>query len=156
ALQLFTAPSISLRLHIVSQHNFMTRPLNIIVNFFANHIEDRRILTTSPAQQDIDVDSSPFRSKHFMPVFSDLWYLCHNWPVRVQQLIARHPAFIRKFVKICQVFAYINPNMRVASSHVECETDVWTRVFNTKVSLSPVIKVYGEAFAFANPTQLVD
>ncbi|KAG2336276.1 hypothetical protein BDR05DRAFT_1006022 [Suillus weaverae] len=91
-----------------------------------------------------------------MPVFSDLWYLCHNWPVRVQQLIARHPAFIRKVVKVCQVFAYINPNMRVASSHVECETDAWIRVFNTKVSLSPVIKVYGEAFAFPNPTQLVD
>ncbi|KAG2337077.1 hypothetical protein BDR05DRAFT_1048825 [Suillus weaverae] len=54
-LQLFTAPSVAL--HIVSQHDLMTRLLDIIINFFTDHIEDKHILTTSPAQQDIDVDS---------------------------------------------------------------------------------------------------
>ncbi|KIK46138.1 hypothetical protein CY34DRAFT_800850 [Suillus luteus UH-Slu-Lm8-n1] len=127
--------------------------LNLIVNFFTNHIEDKHILTTPPAKQDIDVESTPFRSKRFMPVFSDLRYLCHNRPV--QQLIARHPAFIRKFVEVCQVFRCINPNKRVASNHVEYEADAWISVFNVTLSLSRVIKVYGEAFAFANPTQLV-
>jgi E3 ubiquitin-protein ligase UBR1 len=151
ALQLFTAPSVAL--HIVSQHDLMTRLLDLIVNFFTNHIEDKHILTTPPAKQDIDVESTPFRSKRFMPVFSDLRYLCHNRPV--QQLIARHPAFIRKFVKVCQVFMCINPNKRVASNHVEYEADAWISVFNVTLSLSRVIKVYGEAFAFANPTQLV-
>lgn len=151
ALQLFTAPSVAL--HIVSQHDLMTRLLDLIVNFFTNHIEDKHILTTPPAKQDIDVDSTPFRSKRFMPVFSDLRYLCHNRPV--QQLIARHPAYIRKFVKVCQVFMCINPNKRVASNHVEYEADAWISVFNVTLSLSRVIKVYGEAFAFANSTQLV-
>ncbi|KAJ8593596.1 hypothetical protein M405DRAFT_731193 [Rhizopogon salebrosus TDB-379] len=151
ALQLFTAPSVAL--HIVRHHDLITRLLDIIVNFFTNHITEKHILATPAAKQEIDVDSPPFRSKRFMPVFSDLRYLCHNRPV--QQLIARHQPFIRKFVKVCQVFMCINPNKRVASSHVEYETDVWISVFNVTLSLSRVIKVYGEAFAFATPAQLV-
>jgi len=151
ALQLFTAPSVAM--HIVCQHDLVTRLLDIIVNFFTNHIANKHILTTSSGSQDIDVESPPFRSKRFMPVFSDLRYLCHNRPV--QQLIARHPPFIRKFVKVCQVFMCINPNKRIASSHIEYESDVWISVFNVTLSLSRVIKVYGEAFAFATPAQLV-
>ncbi|KAG2028342.1 hypothetical protein BDR03DRAFT_883465 [Suillus americanus] len=88
-----------------------------------------------------------------MPIFSDLRYLCHNRPV--QQLIAHHPAFIHKFVRYAKSSCGINPNKRIASSHVEYETDVWISMFNVTLSLSCVIKVYGEAFASVNPMQLV-
>lgn len=151
ALQLFTAPSVAL--HIACHHDLITRLLDIIVNFFTNHIVDKRILTMPSEPREIDVESPPFRSKRFMPVFSDLRYLCHNRPV--QELIARHPPFIRKFVDVCQVFMCINPNKRIASSHIEYESDVWISVFNVTLSLSRVIKVYGEAFAYATPAQLV-
>lgn len=49
----------------------------------------------------------------------------------------------------------INPNKRAATSHVEFETDGWISVFNVALSLSRVIKVYGEAFAHATPAELV-
>ncbi|KAG2742887.1 hypothetical protein P692DRAFT_20878924 [Suillus brevipes Sb2] len=75
-----------------------------------------------------------------MLVFSDLRYLFHNRSV--QQLTAHHPAFVRKFVKVCQVFT---PNKRIASSHAEYEADSWISMFNVTLSLSQVIKVYGEA-----------
>lgn len=50
----------------------------------------------------------------------------------------------------------INPNKRAATSHVEFETDGWISVFNVTLSLSRVIKVYGEAFQYATPAELVE
>lgn len=49
----------------------------------------------------------------------------------------------------------INPNKRAVASHVEYETDVWISVFNVTLSLSRVIKVYGEAFSRATVAELV-
>lgn len=154
ALQLFTVPSVAN--HIVRYHDLVARLLDIIINFFTNHIVDKRILN-APANAsevtELDVDSFPFKSKRFMPIFSDLRYLCHNEPV--QQLIARNPSFIRKFAKVCQLFMCIHPNKRAATNHVEYETDAWISVFNVTLSLSRVIKVYGEAFSWATPSQLM-
>lgn len=155
ALQLFTVPSVAS--HIVQRHDLVTRLLDIIIHFFTNHIVDKRIVTTRTTSTEIgelDVESPPFKSKRFMPVFSDLRYLCHNGPV--QQLIAQNDAFVRKFAKVCQLFMCVHPNKRAATNHVEYETDAWISVFNVTLSLSRVIKVYGEAFAWATPFQLVD
>lgn len=88
-----------------------------------------------------------------MPVFSDLRYLCHNEPV--QDLIAHNRDFILLFSKTCQLFMCINANKRAANSHVEYETDAWISVFNVTLSLSRVIKVYGEAFSRATIAELV-
>lgn len=49
----------------------------------------------------------------------------------------------------------VNPNKRAVTSHVEYETDAWISVFNVTLSLSRVIKVFGEAFIKANASQLV-
>ncbi|KAI0307463.1 hypothetical protein B0F90DRAFT_1828673 [Multifurca ochricompacta] len=151
ALQLFTVPSAAL--HIVQFYNIVTRILNIITAFFTNQISDRRIHYPASAVSEVDVDSEPFKSKRFMPVFSDLRYLCHNEPV--QRLIARRHEFITQFAQTCQLFMCINPNKRAANSHVEFETDGWISVFNVTLSLSRVIKVYGEAFQYATPAELV-
>jgi E3 ubiquitin-protein ligase UBR1 len=88
-----------------------------------------------------------------MPVFSDLRYLCHNEPV--QELIAHNREFLVLFAKTCQLFMCINPNKRAATSHVEYETDAWISVFNVTLSLSRVIKAYGEAFSRATISELV-
>lgn len=151
ALQLFTVPSAAL--HIVQYYSIVTRILNIITAFFTNQISDRRINYPATAVAEVDVDSEPFKSKRFMPVFSDLRYLCHNEPV--QRLIARRHEFITQFAQTCQLFMCINPNKRAANSHVEFETDGWISVFNVTLSLSRVIKVYGEAFQYATPAELV-
>jgi len=50
----------------------------------------------------------------------------------------------------------LNPNKRAVDSHVEYETDAWISVFNVTLSLSRVIKVFGEAFARATTVELVD
>ncbi|KAF8837246.1 hypothetical protein BDN67DRAFT_1014026 [Paxillus ammoniavirescens] len=155
ALQLFTVPSVAS--YIAWHHDLVTRLLDIIINFFTNQIADKRILaTTTPTSEgaELDIESFPFKSKRFMPVFSDLRYLCHNEPV--QQLIAHNPSFILKFAKVCQLFMCIHPNKRAVTSHVEYETDAWISVFNVTLSLSRGIKVYGEAFAWATPSQLID
>ncbi|KAH9927415.1 uncharacterized protein BXZ73DRAFT_90700 [Epithele typhae] len=136
ALQLFTVPSIAL--YIVRHHSI---------------IQDKRIIFPPDPDAEIDVDTFPFKSKRFMPVFSDLRYLCHNEPV--QQLIAHNREFIIQFAKTCQIFMCINPNKRAASSHVEYETDAWISVFNVTLSLSRVIKVYGEAYSKATVRELI-
>lgn len=151
ALQLFTVPSVAL--YIVRQHNIVSRLLSIITSFFTNQIQNKRIIHPPSPGVEIDVDTFPFKSKRFMPVFSDLRYLCHNEPV--QQLIAHNREYIAHFSKTCQIFMCVNPNKRASASHVEYEADAWISVFNVTLSLSRVIKVYGEAFARATVSELV-
>lgn len=101
----------------------------------------------------IDVDSFPFKSKRFMPVFSDLRYLAHT--SQVQDLIAHTPSYLSAFASTCRLFMCLNPNKRAAETHVEYETDAWISVFNVTLSLSRVIKVFGEAFARSTSAELV-
>ena len=49
----------------------------------------------------------------------------------------------------------VNPNRRVVNTHIEYETDAWISVFNVTLSLSRVIKVYGEAYSKSSAAQLV-
>lgn len=151
ALQLFTVPSVAL--HIVRNHKLVSRLLAIITSFFSNQIADKRITYPPMGNAPVDVESFPFKSKRFMPVFSDLRYLCHNDPV--QQLIAHNREYIMQFAKACQLFMCVNPNKRAVTNHVEYETDAWISVFNVTLSLSRVIKVYGEAFSRATVAELV-
>ncbi|KAJ7160500.1 hypothetical protein C8R43DRAFT_1233736 [Mycena crocata] len=152
ALQLFTVPSAAA--HVVRNHRLVTRILAIIAAFFTNQIADKRIVYPPHPLGSLDVDAFPFKSKRFMPVFSDLRYLCHTAPV--QALIAAHPReYVGQFAKTCALFMCVNANKRAVASHVEYETDAWISVFNVTLSLSRVIKVYGEAFTNAPPAQLV-
>ena len=151
ALQLFTVPSVAV--HIVQLHQIISRLLSIITSFFTNQIRDKRVVYPPDPRAIIDVDTFPFKSKRFMPVFSDLRYIAHNQSV--QQLIAHDLSYIDQFANTCKLFMCINPNKRAAASHVEYETDAWISVFNVTLSLSRVIKVYGEAFALASPLELV-
>ena len=92
----------------------------------------------------IDVDSFPFKSKCFMPVFSDLRYLAHT--LQVQALIASLATYLHQFATTCRLFMCLNPNKRAVKTHVEYKTDAWISIFNVTLSLSRVIKVYREAF----------
>jgi len=178
ALQLFTVPSVSG--HLARNHRLIQRLLSIIMSFFTNRIVDKRIVyppssgtspspgvspsgysnapsTSIPASQStgmIDVDSFPFKSKRFMPVFSDLRYLAHTG--QVQDLIAHSPVYLGAFAGTCKLFMCLNPNKRAVDNHVEYETDAWISVFNVTLSLSRVIKVFGEAFARATTLELTN
>ena len=101
----------------------------------------------------IDVDLFLFKSKRFMPVFSDLRYLAHT--SQVQDLIARDPSYLSAFASTCRLFMCLNPNKRAVETHVEYETDAWINAFNVTLSLSRVIKVFGEAFARSTTTELI-
>ena len=50
----------------------------------------------------------------------------------------------------------LNPNKRAVETHVEYETDAWISVFNVTLSLSRVIKVFGEAFARSTSNELIN
>lgn len=180
ALQLFTVPSVSG--HIARNHRLIQRLLLIITSFFTNRIVEKRIVypsstgttsspgvalsgysnapsTSTPTLPSsslagmIDVESFPFKSKRFMPVFSDLRYLAHT--NQVQDLIAHSPIYLAAFASTCRLFMCLNPNKRAVDSHVEYETDAWISVFNVTLSLSRVIKVFGEAYARATTLGLV-
>ncbi|KAF7331631.1 E3 ubiquitin-protein ligase [Mycena kentingensis (nom. inval.)] len=149
ALQLFTVPSASY--HIARNHRLVARILGLIQGFFLNQIDGKRVICIDTAASltlvhpPVDPDSAPFKSKRFMPVFSDLRYLCHTLPV--QQLIASDPrGFVGMFARTCSIFVGVGPNRRAVTSHVEYENDAWISVFNVTLSLGRVIKVFGEAF----------
>ncbi|KZV80483.1 hypothetical protein EXIGLDRAFT_780904 [Exidia glandulosa HHB12029] len=150
ALQVFTVPSIAA--HCVRQHKIITRILEMITAFFTNQITNQRILYPPQHHIGVDVESMPFKSKRFMPIFSDLRYICSSEPV--QRLIVRSPSFIQQFGRVCQLFMGINANKRAVADHVEYETDAWISVFNVTLSLSRVVRVYGEAYSRATPSEL--
>ncbi|KAG9039114.1 hypothetical protein FRB95_012825 [Tulasnella sp. JGI-2019a] len=151
SVQIFTVPSVAA--YIVRHNNIITRLLAIITSFFTNGIQNKRITFPPDPTRRVDVDSYPFRSKRFMPVFSDLRYLCTNRTI--QELIAANHDHITQFIAVCQIFMGINSNKRAASSHVEYETESWISVFNVTLSLSRVVKVYGEAFALSTSSNLL-
>lgn len=151
ALQLFTVPSIAA--HVVRNHGIVPRLLGIITAFFTNQMTGKRIDFPPDPDMPVDVESPPFKSKRFMPVFSDLRYICAN--STVQGIITQKPEFIADFSKVCQMFMGINANQRAVSNHVEYETDAWISVFNVTLSLSRVVKVYGEAYSKATVNEVV-
>jgi E3 ubiquitin-protein ligase UBR1 len=155
-------------LHVVREQRLVSRLLGIIAAFFTAQIRDGRIVhPATPGAAitgSVNVDAVPFKSKRFMPVFNDLRYLCHNVPV--QRLIASSPSstsssssspssYLQEFATTAALFMCVNPNRRAAHDHVEYETDAWISVFNVTLSLSRVIKVYGEAYRHASTAQLV-
>ncbi|KIO33562.1 hypothetical protein M407DRAFT_231664 [Tulasnella calospora MUT 4182] len=151
SIQLFTVPSVAA--YIVRHNGIITRLLSIIINFFTNNIQNKRIIPAPDSGRRIDVESYPFKSKRFMPVFSDLRYICTNRTI--QELIAHNHDYVVQFIPVCQLFMGINSNKRAATSHVEYETESWISVFNVTLSLSRVVKVYGEAFQYASTNNLV-
>ncbi|KAK2464879.1 hypothetical protein APHAL10511_002955 [Amanita phalloides] len=151
ALQLFTVPSVAA--HVVKSYKLVNRLLSIIMAFFTNQIQDKHIIYPPAPPGVIDADSQPFKSKRFMPVFSDLRYLVITEPV--QDLIAHNLEYINSFAVICQLFMCIHPNKRAATTHVEYEGDLWISVFNVTLSLSRVVKVYGEAFSRSTVAELL-
>ncbi|KAJ7073950.1 hypothetical protein C8F01DRAFT_1242237 [Mycena amicta] len=158
ALQLFTVPSASY--HIVRNHRLVGRILGLIQGFFLNRIEGKRVVCIGMGDSGsalsltyplVDPDSPPFKSKRFMPVFSDLRYLCHTLPV--QRLIAADPrGYVGMFARTCAIFVGVGPNRRAVTSHVEYENDAWISVFNVTLSLGRVVKVFGEAFGGGRAT----
>ncbi|KAG8936929.1 hypothetical protein FRC02_010019 [Tulasnella sp. 418] len=151
AVQIFTIPSVAA--YIVRHNGIISRLLAIITGFFTNYIVNKRIVFPPDMTRRVEIDSYPFRSKRFMPVFSDLRYICTNRTI--QEMIANHHDYIAQFITVCQIFMGINPNKRAASTHVEYETESWISVFNVTLSLSRVVKVYGESFQHGTPRSLL-
>jgi E3 ubiquitin-protein ligase UBR1 len=150
ALQLFTVPTIAE--HLVQHNSIIDRLHNLIVAFFTNQIHHKSIAQNPTPDREISVESFPFRSKRFMPMFSDLRYICSN--ASVQTLIASDESYITNFLRLCRLFVGINPNRRMANTHVEYEQEAWISVFNVTLSLSRVVRVYAEAFGKATPVKL--
>ncbi|KAF8525093.1 hypothetical protein BU17DRAFT_41819 [Hysterangium stoloniferum] len=152
ALQIYTVPTIAE--HVVRYHNLIPRLLAIVTAFATEQITGTRINFPPDPNQIVDPDSKAFKSKRFMPVFTDLRYLCGNHTI--QRLVVSNSEYITSFSKVCQMFMGINPNQRAKENHVEYESDTWINVFNVTLSLSRVVKVYGEAYGRATVGQLVE
>lgn len=169
ALQLFTVPSIAA--FLVERHDIINRLHNLIIAFFTEQIHDK-VIQSGPGLglglggegRAVNVDSAPFKSKRFMPMFSDLRYICSN--ASVQRLIATSSSsssptsspssdYLASFLGTCRLFMGANPNKRQAHAHVEYEQEAWISVFNVTLSLSRVVKVFAEAFREADPRGLV-
>jgi E3 ubiquitin-protein ligase UBR1 len=101
----------------------------------------------------MDVEAYPFRSKRYMPIFSDIRYICNNRSV--QEIISRETVAVSEFAAVCAMFMGIQPNKRARGNHVEYESDSWINVFNVTLSLSRVVKAFGESFTASNTKALL-
>ncbi|KIJ45203.1 hypothetical protein M422DRAFT_30047 [Sphaerobolus stellatus SS14] len=152
ALQLFTVPSVAA--HVVRHHDVLPRLHAIITAFFTEQINGTRIMFPPNPHFIVDPESKAFKSKRFIPVFADLRYLVANHTV--QSIICQNSSFITGFAKVCQMFMGIHPNVRLTVNHVEYESETWINVFNVTLSLSRVVKAYGEAYCKGNAEQLIE
>ncbi|KAG8855791.1 hypothetical protein FRB91_001680 [Serendipita sp. 411] len=150
ALDLFTVPSVAA--HLVRENGVLKRLLAVIAGFFTNQISNKRIIDPPDYTHTMDVEAYPFRSKRYMPIFSDIRYICNN--NSVQKIISNGTDSTSKFVTVCAMFMGIQPNKRARGNHVEYESDSWINVFNVTLSLSRVVKAFGEAFASSTQASL--
>lgn len=151
ALDLFTVPSVSA--FLVQKKAIHSRILAVIAGFFTNQIANKRITFPPDTTATMDVEAYPFRSKRYMPIFSDIRYICNNH--KVQTLISSDTVAITEFVSVCAMFMGIQPNKRARGNHVEYESDYWINVFNVTLSLSRVVKAFGEAFSASTTSALI-
>lgn len=140
--------------HLVLHSGVLSRLLSVISGFFTNQILNKRITYPPDPTHAMDVEAYPFRSKRYMPIFSDIRYICNNGSVK--EIISRDINWIAEFVKVCAMFCGIQPNKRAKGNHVEYESDSWINVFNVTLSLSRVVKAFGEAFVASTPKALFD
>lgn len=139
---------------MVRDQDIHRRLLLLIAAFFTNQISDRRIVQPPLDTGPMDIEAYPFRSKRYMPIFSDIRYLCSN--SSVQTIICSNSSYMTEFAHVCSLFVGIQPNKRATGSHVEYESDSWINVFNVALSLSRVVKAYGEAYGRCSPQALID
>ncbi|CAG7852362.1 E3 ubiquitin-protein ligase ubr1; AltName: Full=N-end-recognizing protein; AltName: Full=N-recognin-1 [Serendipita indica DSM 11827] len=151
ALDLFTVPSVAA--HLVKECGVLSRLLSVIAGFFTNQISNKRIVFPPDPNHPMDVEAYPFRSKRYMPIFSDIRYICNNHSV--QGIISSGTNATSEFAAVCAMFMGIQPNKRARGNHVEYESDSWINVFNVTLSLSRVVKAFGEAFTCASPSALL-
>lgn len=152
ALDLFTVPSVAA--HLVRNSGVLSRLLAVIAGFFTNQINvQKRIVFPPDIHAPMDVEAYPFRSKRYMPIFSDIRYICNNQSV--QAIISSEATTTREFVAVCAMFMGIQPNKRARGNHVEYESDSWINVFNVTLSLSRVVKAFGEAFVASTSSSLI-
>ncbi|KAG8835783.1 hypothetical protein FRC17_001177 [Serendipita sp. 399] len=150
ALDLFTVPSVAA--HLVRENGVLSRLLAVIAGFFTNQISNKRISFPYDPAHMMDVEAYPFRSKRYMPIFSDIRYICNNHSV--QKIISNGTGSTSEFATVCAMFMGIQPNKRARGNHVEYESDSWINVFNVTLSLSRVVKAFGEAFASSTQASL--
>lgn len=149
ALQLFTIPSVAS--HIVRYHDLVTRLLDIIVNF-TNQINEN---VSSALRQTIPSSQSwTWIASRSNPSVSCRSLATSDTYATTNPSNSSSPETLHSFA--CQLFMCVHPNKRAATNHIEYETDAWISVFNVTLSLSRVIKVYGEAFSWATPSQLIN
>ncbi|KAJ7107238.1 hypothetical protein C8R43DRAFT_1140333 [Mycena crocata] len=85
------------------------------LQLFTLHCPQKRIIYLPHPLGSFHVNTFPFKSsKHLMPVFSDLCYLCHTNPVHA--LITAHPReYVGQFTKMSVLFMCVNTNQCAVS-----------------------------------------
>ena len=153
-VQVFTVPSVAA--YLVSQHQFLSRAISILVAFFTGQYNPvtrkSLILTPNPSIHKVDLESAAIKQKRYFQIISDLHHLI-SAPT-VQPIICDTPALMDDFARFVDLFTSMNPNKRAVSTHVEYETDSWVTAFNLTIQLAKLCRAFGEAYRHANALQL--
>ncbi|EJT98871.1 hypothetical protein DACRYDRAFT_69944 [Dacryopinax primogenitus] len=150
--QLFSVPTVAYRL--VGTTPLPQRILGLLMSFFTNQLSDGGKCVLLPPRLNVepDVNSFPFRSKRFMPLFNDMRALCAASPIAASgdsaaRVLITDFKLLGAMCDLCDMFSGINPNTRQAQAHVEYETDAWVSVFNVMLCLARLIRAFGEMYA---------
>ncbi|KZO99806.1 hypothetical protein CALVIDRAFT_595883 [Calocera viscosa TUFC12733] len=161
--QLFSVPTVAYRL--VSTTPLPQRILGLLVSFFTNQLSDGGKCVLLPPRTNVepDVNSFPFRSKRFMPLFNDMRALCAASPFGTSdaregesaaRVLITDSKLLGAMCDLCDMFSGINPNTRQSQAHVEYETDAWVSVFNVMLCLARLIRAYGEMYGQTPPKDI--
>ncbi|SPO19704.1 related to ubiquitin-protein ligase e3 component [Ustilago trichophora] len=156
-VQLFSVPSIATML--VEKVSFLSKLLLLLQSIFAGSLVNEKmdlvLPPPTPANSQANVHLMFLRQSRSYHIFYDIRYLLAS--EGVQKLIAGgghgHTDY---FLKCLSLFQAIHPSKRAVSAHVEFESEMWIPVFHISSHLGKAAKMFGEAFAFAAPAQLVE
>ncbi|GAA5986209.1 hypothetical protein JCM10908_006456 [Rhodotorula pacifica] len=152
-VQLFTTPSVAALL--VSQHNFLSRVLDILFALFTTQVKPNLRKPTGfilPPDRSKTVVPLAWtvtsKQKRFFQLFSDLEHLVSS--AAVQRHIAASPQLFDDFASFLSLFTGMNKQVRAVDTHVEYESDHWVAAFNIATHLARMARSLGAAFAQAD------
>ncbi|KIS71625.1 uncharacterized protein UMAG_00067 [Mycosarcoma maydis] len=155
-VQLFSVPSIATML--VDKVGFLSKLLLLLQSIFAGSLVNEKMDLILPPptriQSQANVHLIFLRQSRSYHIFYDIRYLLAS--EGVQKLIAKaEREHLDYFLACLSLFQAIHPSKRAVSAHVEFESEMWIPVFHISSHLGKAAKMFGEAFAHAQPEKLV-
>ncbi len=156
-MQLFPIPSLAEE--AVHKQGLLDRLIQILLSYFTEQHDGKRMLLPPRGTIRIDADSQSFRTKKWQTISSHLKAVLHSPGVqrhlRSQQPDGQPASDLVDVVDFLQLFTGMAPQQRAVDTHIEYESDSWVRALGVSMDLSRMTTILGQGWATATKEEIL-